>query len=158
MFHFQGQRSSIWNVFVRQPAERDNCFGLFMFLICSTQCFYWCVFVFITNHAQLSIRIQRMPLECEIIQIIPLQRRGPGGDSILNFSKENYVFVCVTWWNDCHGKLNLTWKEMSKNEKNHHKFSLYEGIVPFYKGIFLQAAHHSIWYMSATVTFTFGLM
>lgn len=36
------------------------------------------------------------------------------------------LWVCVTWWNDCHGKLNLTLKEMSNSEKNHHRFSLYK--------------------------------
>ena len=34
--------------------------------------------------------------------------------------------MCIIWWNDCHRKLNLTLKEVSKNEKNHHKFSLRE--------------------------------
>lgn len=52
-----------------------------------TQCSYWCVFVLITNHVQLLIRIQRIQLKCEIIQILPLQRKGPRGEQYIEFFK-----------------------------------------------------------------------
>ena len=45
------------------------------------------MFVFVTNHTQLSIRIQRLQLRCEIIQIILLQRKGPGGELYIEFFK-----------------------------------------------------------------------
>lgn len=78
-------------------AETDNSFIWFTFIICSTQCSYWCVFFFITNHAQLSIRIQRMLLRCEIIQIILLQRKGPGGEQYIEFFKGKLcVCECVS--------------------------------------------------------------
>ena len=96
-------------------AEIDNCFILFVFIIYTTQYSYWCVSV--TSHTQLSIRNQRVPLRCEIIQSFYCKEKALEVNYILNFSKENYVCECVIWWNDCHGKLNLTLKEISKNEK-----------------------------------------
>lgn len=78
-----------------------------------TQCSYWWVFVLITNHVQLLIRIQTVQLKCEIIQIIPLQKKALEVNSILNFSKENYVLVSV-----CHLKKWLSWEIKSHLERN----------------------------------------
>lgn len=39
----------------------------------------------ITNHAQLSIGIQRMLLRCEITQTIPDRAKGPGGEPHIEF-------------------------------------------------------------------------
>lgn len=50
--------------------------------------------------------------------IILLQRKSLRGELYIEFFKGKlYVCECVIWWNDCHGKLNLTLKEISKNEK-----------------------------------------
>lgn len=72
-------------MFADKVAEIDNCFTLFMFY--TTQCSYQCVFVLVTNRTQLSIRIQRIQLRCEIIQIVPLQRKGPRGELYIEFFK-----------------------------------------------------------------------
>lgn len=48
----------------------------------------------ITNHAPLSIGIQRMLLRCEITQTISAQSKDPaGGQRIGFFSVENCVFM-----------------------------------------------------------------
>lgn len=76
-------------------AEIDNCFILFVFIIYTTQYSYWCVSV--TSHTQLSIRNQRVPLRCEIIQSFYCKEKALEVNYILNFSKENYMSVNVSF-------------------------------------------------------------
>lgn len=137
MFYFQGQISVYKMCLPNKLAEIDKCFILFMFIICSTQCSYWCVCLpnksctIINKNSKNAAKVWNYTNH-------PTAKKRPWRwtEYWIFQRKIMCLWVCVTWWNDCHRKLNLTLKEMSNNEKNHHKFSRYKGTVPLYKGIF----------------------
>lgn len=93
--------------------ETDHLFILLMFIICRAQCSYWCVFVFNKPCTIINTNSKNAAKAWNYTNHSTTKKRPWRWTILLNFSKENYMFVSVY-----HLMKWLSWKIKSHLEGN----------------------------------------